>query len=341
MDHHSLDVLEFETIKKRLASFSCSELGRSLCHQIFPRSEAFRIKQDLAQVEEAKEAISIYGRLPLSGLKDIHPLLMSVHQDGSCLDIPDLLEIEKFLDLVHENILWLSNPDDRYPSFKEFGEQLFPLRDVKERLNSCFDPSGEIKDSASPLLFKIRKEVRNEKEKIIRILEGLLEKNATQDLIQGDFITLRNDRYVIPIKANKKNAIQGIIHDESGSGATLFMEPMVSVDAQNRYRRLRIREKEEIKRILSELTNLVSSHSDSLQANLDILAKMDFLQAKALFSQRVNGIAPIIHPDPVIRLKGAKHALLIFRHLDSPDMGAEPVAIDIEMNQNTRALVIS
>ncbi|MGA1789867.1 MAG: endonuclease MutS2 [bacterium] len=341
MDNHSLDVLEFDAVRERLSSFACSEPGKKLCLNISPKQAKPEIEQELLEVQQTKEAVSIHGRLPLSGLMDINPYLAKSDQNGICLDLPELLEIEKFLDLVHEVIQWFSQITEAYSSLTLFGDQLIPLKALKNKLIACIDPLGNVKDSASPLLGKIRTQIRREKEKILHILEGFLKEESGQEALQGDFITLRNDRYVIPVKAGRKGMIEGIVHDESGSGATLFIEPITSVEAQNSYRRLKIKEKEEIKRIFFELSRSVSEHSEALSKNLEILTKLDFIQAKAMFSQAIEGIAPSISPEPQIRLKGARHALLIFRHMDSPNMGSEPVAIDIELDQDTRSLVIS
>jgi DNA mismatch repair protein MutS2 len=341
MDNHSLNVLGFDAIKERLSFFACSEPGKKLCYKIAPKKDKIRIEQSLAEVQQAKETIFIFGRLPLAGLKDINPILIKLDGNGMCLDIQELLAIGNFLDVTQGIIHWLSHINDNYPSIKLFEERLVPLDKLKIKLDSCIDPSGEVKDSATPLLEKIRKQLRQEKGKIIQTLEGLLREKDGKEAFQSDFVTIRNDRYVIPVKANKKGMLQGIVHDESGSGATLFIEPMISVEAQNRFCRLKIKEKEEVKRILQELSTVVLNFSESLRVNLEILGELDFLQSKALFSIAIEGIAPIISLDPIIRLRGAKHALLIFRHKDSPEMGSEPVAIDIELNRKTRALVIS
>ncbi|MGA1839154.1 MAG: endonuclease MutS2 [bacterium] len=341
MDNHSLDVLGFDIIKERLSLFACSELGKRLCREISPKLEKTKIEDDLKQVQQAKEAISIFGRIPLAGLKDINPILIKLDGNGPCLDIQELLTIRNFLDVTQEVAHWLSNIRDNYSSIKLFKKRLVLLDKLKIRLDNCIDPSGEVKDSASPLLAKIRRELRQEKDKIIQILEGLLMEKDGKEAFQSDFVTIRNDRYVIPVKANKKGMLQGIVHDESGSGATLFIEPMISVDAQNKFYRLKIKEKDEIKRIIHELSELVMNFSESLRVDLWTLGELDFIQSKALFSSATEGIAPIISHDLIIRLRGAKHTLLIFRHKDSPEMGSEPVAIDIELNRKTRALVIS
>jgi len=340
MDNHSLEVLEFQAVKARLASFACSDPGKARCLDIAPILDKGAIEHDLRQVHETRDAVSIFGRLPLADLRDIGPHLSKAGLIGIVLDVPELLEITAFVKLSRAVIQWLSRAVEGAPCLAPYKGALVAPGHLLQRLDECIDPSGEIKDSASPSLARIRKEVRREKEGIIALLEGIVHK-GDREALQGDFITIRNERYVIPVKASKKWSIQGIIHDESGSGATLFIEPMTSVEPQNSYRRLKIREKDEIRKVLLELTSMVAQHRETLAADLSILAELDFLQSKALFSQAIGGIAPIINADPVIRLKEARHALLIFRHMDTPGMGTEPVGIDLDLHGRTRALVIS
>ncbi|MGA1843183.1 MAG: endonuclease MutS2 [bacterium] len=340
MDHHSLEVLEFKAVKARLASFACSDPGRARCLNIIPIVDKGVIEHDLRQVQEAREAVSIFGRLPLGDLRDIAPHLSKAALTGTALEVPELLEIAAFVNLSRAVAQWLSRAVEGAPTLEPFKEGLVSPEHLRQRLDDCLDPSGEIKDAASPALARIRKQLRREKEGIIALLEGIVHK-GDQKALQGDFITIRNERYVIPVKASKKGSIQGIIHDESGSGATLFIEPMISVEAQNSYRRLKIREREEIRKVLLELTAMVAQHREVLTVDLHILTGLDFLQAKALFSQAIGGIAPVISNDPVIKLKEARHALLIFRHMDTPGMGTKPVGIDLELHGGTRALVIS
>lgn len=341
MDSHSLDVLEFNELRRQLGRFACTEPGRALCLRISPETARDKIEQELLNVQEAKEAISIQGRMPLSGMKDIKPILFRSGQPGICLDIKELLEIGQFIDLVQGVARWLSNTHDDYSCVKAYFKRLSPSDVLKRRVFDCLDPSGNVKDAASQALARIRRQLQQEKEGIIGILEGIIGEKERQDNLQGDFITIRNDRYVIPVKARNRSRIDGIVHDESGSGSTLFIEPIASVGAQNSYRRLKIKENEEIKRILYQLSCMVSEHLEALKTDLEVMAELDLLQSKALFSQAVNGIAPLISDKPVVRLRKARHPLLIFRHLASHGTGQGPVPIDIELDSGTRALVIS
>ncbi len=341
MDTHSLNVLELSAIQQRLGAFACSEPGKGFCLKISPNLDREQIESSLSEIQQAKEALSIYGRIPISGLMDIKPILIKASQPGFCLEIHDFLVIRKFMEILVDVTKWLKRPSDTYKALKTYSERLIPLKELYRKLDNSLSQTGEVKDTASPALAKIRKQIRQKKEEIIHLLEGIVKESEKLEALQGDFITIRNGRYVIPIKTQRKSAINGIIHDESDSGATIFIEPLACIELQNSYRRLKIKEDEEIKRILTELSTLISNLSKALENNLEITVQLDYLQAKVLFCESIKGITPIISSEPVIKLKKAKHPLLIFRYMDFPKIGNEPVPIDIELCKDTRAIIIS
>lgn len=341
MDQHSINVLEFIAIIKRVGSYAISKPGRDMCFNISPKSDRGWIERSLFEISQMREAIGIYGSIPLFGLKDITVILLRTKQSGSILNIEDFLAIRGYLDVLNNTIKWLSKGYKAYETLRLYKERIVPLNELNENLERCFEPNGEIKNNATPALAKIRKQLKHKKKEIIDLLESFVKERANQEVLQGDFITIRNDRYVVPIKTQKKTALDGIVHDESDSGATLFIEPIVSVEPQNDYRRLRIKEDEEIKKILFDLTEKVSAVLGDIETNLDTLIHLDFLQAKSIFCETIGGISPIISDKPVIKLKGAKHPLLIYRYMNSPEIGKEPSAINIELNENCKAIVLS
>lgn len=309
-------------------------------------AEGVRPSQSVADIEEAfKEyaelagVIQVSGTLPLGGVSDIRPVLARLDPEGAYLLAPDLL-------LVRSNItatallksLNTASFSRLYPKISARIEALSIQDELKGELERILDDRGEIKDTASTALFRIRKEIRASKERARKILESIAIDKDTKDYLQEDIISIRDDRYVLAIKAGVHAGFQGVVHGRSGSGATYFMEPIALVELNNRVAILKKEEKTEEIEILKEATRKVSVQREFLVADLEIAAGIDLAQSKALFGRATGSRVPEIREHGEVRLLSALHPILVFKEKRGE---TRAIPVDIVIPADTGVLVIS
>ncbi|MDD7401448.1 MAG: endonuclease MutS2 [Eubacteriales bacterium] len=342
MQEKSLRNLEFDKVLQVLAQEAKSRLGRALCLALRPSSDLDRVRLTAQETDDLVKEILKNGEFPLSALEDLSEIL-ALLAVGSVAGPADLLRVARQIRLVLQlegRLDSLATEESgldseaaglgRVNTCQRLLQDLYPLDTLAERLDACILNDEELKDRASPELYRIRRSLQSLQEEVQKSLNSIL--RSQSDILQDQLITLRGDRYVLPVKAEYKGRLQGIVHDSSASGATVFIEPLQVVNLNNRIREAKDEEEREIHRILRELSSLVLDQADLLKANQDILAHLDFCQAKAKLAikQKANPVA--LNRQGRIILRQARHPLI------DPQ---KVVPIDFELGIHFTSLVIT
>ncbi|BCJ88099.1 endonuclease MutS2 [Effusibacillus dendaii] len=311
MNQRVLQVLEYHKIREMLVAKASTAIGKELAERIEPFVLLSDVQSALDATEEGKTVYRLKGLIPFGGIRDIR---QSVKRSavGSTLDAAELLDVadtiaasrrlRKFLlDLAEQNPL---------PILQGWAEQLVEMRSQEEEIRSAIDQNGQVVDHASPELYRIRGEMRSLQARVRERLDSMLRNPDYQKMMQDAIVTIRNDRYCIPVKAEHRAAFGGIVHDQSASGATLFIEPAAVVSLNNSLREMETKERREIERILSRLTAVIGAEAEVLKIGLEALAQIDFIIAKALLAHEMKANPPIVNEEGRIRLKNSFHPLL-------------------------------
>jgi len=330
---HSLKVLEFAKIREALAGYCVSTLGQELCHGLRPIKDKNEILRLLAETHGAMQLLREYGgTVPLRGLKDIRSALRRANL-GGMLSPEELLDVRAVLQVMRmmRRFLIQAQGNSQLECLVQWGEMITPNTRLEERIGECVDEDSTIKDSASPALRTIRRQMATVQNQIRSRLHEIVHGGRFQKVLQDFIVTMRAGRYVVPVKQEHKDALPGIIHDISSSGATVFVEPEAVVRLNNELRRLTGEEEREIQRILRELSQQVGDFADLAMASLEVLAHLDFTFAKARYSMELDAACPQITDDCKVTLLRARHPLL----------GKDVVPNDIYLGEGYRALVIT
>lgn len=327
---HTLETLEFDKIRAHIAKRTVSTLGREEVETLAPSHDPETIEHHLRPVLETVDLIAFDDPLSIGRIPDIRPALRACTVAGSTLMVAELLEVGDVLRSSRFFLTYISTRQEKYPRLWDLIAGLSAHPDLESALNRALDPeAGTVKDSASPELRRIRRNIEQTRSSIRKQVESVLNK-LPDDMVQDRLVTLRAGRFVIPIRENRKRRIEGIVHDQSASGATLFIEPMVTVELNNRLRQLELAEQQEIKRILLELTGAVAEVSDHLLDNLKILGKFDAVFAKASFARDLDATEPLLNGEGRVVLRQARHPLLVYR-LRSEGRLQDLVSLDLTM----------
>ncbi len=332
MLEHTLRVLEYHKIKEHLEKHVSSSLGKAKVESLQPSTDYEEVLLLQETTDEAVKVLRLKGSVPLGGATDIRGSIKRA-AIGSVLHANELLDIsgtiyagrnmERFItDLAEEEI--------EVPILQNYVEGIVDLRHIERSINSCIDDSGHVMDSASDTLRSIRGQVRTSEARIREKLENVLRSRA--NMLSDTLVTIRNDRYVIPVKQEYRGAFGGIVHDQSSSGQTLFIEPQVVVDLNNGLQEARMKEKQEIERILRKLSSEVGEESHDFLQNVEIIAELDFIFAKGLYSGSIKGSKPEVNNEGYINLVKARHPLI---------PKDEVVANSIELGRDYTAIVIT
>ena len=312
MNEKTLRVLEYSKIKNMLIDEATSSIGKKIAEEIFPLNNSSEIMQLLEETAEASEIIIKSGNIPFSVIYDIKEYL-KIAEIGSYLYPGQLLNISDSLRTgrnVKKFINSFNNEDIKYPILKGYGDLISALKDIEDSINKAIISDVEISDKASPELYRIRRAIEKTNSDIRKKLESLIHSQESQRYLQDSLVTIRQDRFVIPVKSEHKNSVKGLIHDQSSSGATLYIEPMAVVELNNQLRELKLKENKEIEKILLELSGLVKERSMEIRQNQESLAMLDFIFAKGKLALKYNGIKPEINDKGYLRLRNARHPLI-------------------------------
>ena len=282
--------------------------------------------------------------LPLEGLKDIQPYLDRSLLEGATLSASELREVGEVLQVADKLRSYFKPQSSTFPLLQGYFAPILPQPELEDKIASCIGEEGEILDGASPRLKRLRHDAFLLRDNIREKLQRILLSPLHQGVIADSLITLRNDRYVIPVKPNFKTALRGFIQDQSASGQTLFVEPLSLVDDNNRLKRLRLEEEEEIRRILQDLTGELKSKAPEVQRGAEAMALLDLLCAKARLAERMKAQKPLLGENGPLRLFQARHPLLIRKMEGKVQGSAEKegvVPIDILVGDPYRILIIT
>lgn len=312
MDDKALRILEYNKIISILADMCASALGRDYVLTLRPRIESSIIMELQRETSEAVSIILKKGVAPLGGVQDIKPQLRKA-EIGSSLNPGELLKVGEVL-RASRSVKNFSKEDrktgETYPIIDEIINSITVHRNVEDAIFNAILNEEEISDNASTTLKNIRKEINNKNSSMRDKLNSIIQSSQYSKFLQDPIITLRGDRYVVPIKQEYRNSFPGLIHDQSTSGATLFIEPMAVVNMNNDLRQLKIKEKIEIERILMALTEMVAQEVEGIKLNVDLLGQLDFIFAKGKLSIEYNCSEPLINDKGYIRIKNGRHPLI-------------------------------
>ncbi len=327
MDPRSLEILEFPLILGRLAAATSFEPSRRLADALRPTHDPVLVGRWLDETDQARALLSERPGVGIGSARDIGPWIERAARGGR-LDPAHFLEIADTLDATARLATALA--DERRPLLRELGRSLHPLPALRSTLARSFDPTGELLDTASPRLGSLRAAVRVAYERLRRRLDSLVASELGSAL-QEPIVTLRNGRYVVPIRAEARARVKGIVHDASGSGQTLFVEPLVVVELGNAWREAQAAEAEEIGRILDELSGLVGANATLLRQTLDGLARFDFWAAKATLAGDMDAARAATADRAELLLLGARH----------PGLTGRVVPIDVRLGDGFTALLVT
>jgi len=339
MEHYTEQALEFDKVTAYLAQLTISPLGRAQASTLTAMTDTAVIERQLAEVSELKDIRALHGPLPLDGFHDIRESLLRARIENSILAPLELRQIYETLRVaraVKKCMAGIDSPD--YGLIRGKVERLIIVADVERAIGRSIDEEKEILDSASPKLKQLRRELRQAREKIQSWLQNFLQRATYQSVIQDQVITLRQNRYVIPIKASSRGKVKGIIHDQSASGVTVFIEPLETVELNNRVASLASGEKQEIRRILQELTTLVREHRFEIEETVIGLGELDFINGKTKLSEQWGCQPPKITDRRMLNLLQARHPLLLLQHDQDR---ASVIPIDLRLDEQTNTLLIT
>ena len=329
MNQKALKTLEYTKIITQLESHAASPLGKSFCRDLVPSSDLEEVRTWQAQTTDAADRVRLKGTVSFSGLRDIGSSLKRL-EIGSSLSISELLSISSVLTVtarakaygrqdIPENTFTPRFPGQQPPkqtaaeeyvsdSLDPLFQALEPLTPVNNEIKRCILSEDEIADDASPGLSHVRRSLKACADRIHTQLNSIL--NSHRTYLQDAVITMRDGRYCLPVKSEYKSQVSGMVHDQSATGSTLFIEPMAIVKLNNEIRELEIQEQKEIEAVLASLSNQTAPHIEELQLDMELLAQLDFIFAKAALSHQYRCTAPIFNDKGYINIKDGRHPLL-------------------------------
>ncbi len=345
MNRHWM-TLEYPVILKRLAEYTEFSGGEDLALALTPTSIIEEARERLALTGEARDLLEVRTAFTLGGVRDIRALAEQAER-GVTLQPTDLLRVRDTLRAGARVRRILTGAETRCSGLADIAWRIQTPTDVAEHIERVLDDRGQVRDNASAELSRIRREMEQSQERIQHKLQRMLSSSQIAPYLQEALITRREGRFVLPVRSDSKGRVPGIVHDRSGSGVTLFIEPLDVVDLNNALRELRLAEEEEIFRLLAELTAHVAREAEAIRVSVAALSEVDLVFARARYAEDLEATAPELHPAPkkpperegdsrhpgtVVQLHGARHPLL------RPE---EVVKVDLVLDDATHVLVIT
>ena len=333
MNEKALRILEYNKITEKLTDCATSPMGRELCRKLLPSTDLGEICQGQMETSDALSRIYAKGSLSFSGLRNIRDSLLRL-KVGSSLSITELMHIASLLEtaLRAKSYGRRETDDMSTDSLDGFFNAIEPLSPVCREIRRCILSEEEIADDASAGLKHVRRSIKLTNERIHSQLNAMVNSSSVSSMLQDNLITMRGGRYCLPVKAEYRSQIQGMIHDQSSSGSTLFIEPMDVVKLNNDLRELAAKEKEEIEKILADLSNQCAEYQEELSTNMTVMSHLDFVFAKANLSRSYNGSEPLFNENGYINIKKGRHPLLDKKKV---------VPIDISIGKDYRLLIVT
>lgn len=330
-------LLEFDKVLNHLAALTTCELGRERVDAVRPFSTVEQAQAALTLLTEVRDLLNAGAPLPLYGLQDVRSPLRKAAVAGGLLSIEECARIASTLEVVRHLHGFLKTHGEGYPHVHELIAQLGTYRELEDELKRCIDCEAlHIRDGASAELARVRREILRQQERARQILEQLARRLAAQGALQEQGSTIRDGRLVLVVREEYRNRVKGFIHGRSASGASLFVEPVETFEVNNLIRELFLRQAEEEEKVLRRLTSLIGSRAQELLQDMETLAELDFVNAKALLSQKLQAHQPLINNQGLIRICQGRHPLLLLKH-----GGQEVVPLDLTLGEEFSTLVIS
>jgi len=341
MDTKDLQTLELSAVLEQLANRAAFSASKELARSLIPSDDVEQVSSRLAETTEARLLLSVKTDLTIGGAHDIRALTEAASR-GSVLEASELLDVKSTLIAARTMSRNFDKQEESYPELCRIALDLYPAPGLIDRISKAFDEHGDIDDGASESLGVIRRDLRHAHDRLTSKLQRLISNPKIIPILQEPIITQRDGRFVIPLRAEFKGRMKCVIHDQSASGATIFVEPLQVVEFNNRVRELELAERDEIRRILAELSSLVGEQSETIGITVDALARMDLAFAKARYAETMQANEPIIrrfephsggkHPGSTLKLIQARHPFL------NPE---SVVPIDLILDPDTYILVIT
>ncbi len=331
--------IKFDKIRELIKGRCLSSMGRELTEGMAFSAEAGTIRQALSETQEFMDILSAGENFPGGHFQDARPFLQKIRVEGLFLEVAEMVALKNSLESLAAIVRFFKGKEGRYPLLSQRAEgiKLFPY--IQQRLDAIVSKHGTVKDSASPELNDIRHRLLRKQTGISKRMQSLLQQAQAEGWAEKDSaIAIRNGRMVIPVPSAYKRKINGIVHDESATGKTSYIEPAEIVETNNEIRELELEEKREIVRILRKFADDVRPYIEDLLPGYDYLAFIDFVQAKASFSLAIGALVPETEERPELLWYGARHPLL---WLSLKGSGKELVPLDIEINEDQRIILIS
>lgn len=332
MNQKALSSLEYPKIIERLTEKASSPMGKELCRKLQPSTDINRIRLMQTQTKDALTRLFQKGSVSFGSVKDIRGSLKRL-EIGSSLGIMEILSVCALLENTSRVKAYSRGDRSDLPSdsLDSMFEQLAPLTPLSSEIRRCILSEDEISDDASPALRQVRRNMKVTNDRIHTQLSGLVNGNA-RTYLQDSVITMRNGRYCIPVKAEYKGQVPGMIHDQSSTGSTLFIEPMAVVKLNNNMRELELQEQKEIEIILAGLSEQIAEEREAIALNLELMVQLDFIFARAGLAMDMNGSEPVFNEEGRVLLKKARHPLIPKKKV---------VPIDIRLGDDFDLLIIT
>ncbi|MCH3958939.1 MAG: endonuclease MutS2 [Selenomonas sp.] len=308
MENESFKILEYEKITEMLAERAGSSLGKEKALHLFPSSDPDEVREWQEETAEAAAILAMTSP-PLGGIRDIRPLLAKAGK-GSVLDLSEMMNVMSTLYAMRNVKYFFRDLEMEAPTLKEWAHSIEILGQLERDLNNTIDEHGNMREDASVELRRIRRELKSSQVHIKDKIQNILHDGQYQKMFQDSIVTVRDERYVIPVKAEYRSHFPGLIHDQSASGSTLFIEPMAVVELNNDVKQLTLAEQQEVQRILRQLSNQISRDRETLTDNSDVLADVDFAFAKAKLAIDMDAVRPLLNTEGRTVLKNARHPLI-------------------------------
>ncbi len=334
MNEKALKTLEFDKITEQLAEYAASEQAKRRCLHIRPLTDRAKIELYQQQTADALSRILKYGGLTFSGVHTVTDSLKRL-EIGGTLGTTELLRICSLLEMAKRAKTFSRSErmgEETNDSLSSYFAQIEPLTPLHDEIRRCIISEDEIADDASSRLRSIRRSMGGMNDKIRAQMNAMINSTTTRSYLQDTVITMRNGRFCLPVKAEAKAQVPGMIHDQSSSGSTLFIEPMAVVNLNNELKELLLKEQEEIEVILADLSSRTADYADALSADYHILTELDFIFAKATFAKTYSGAAPLFNTDGRIHIRKGRHPLLDKKKV---------VPIDVRLGEEFKLLIVT
>ena len=333
MNEKVLKTLEYNKILNQLSEYACSPEAKKRCLALRPITDKAQIEQLQLQTKDALSRLFRCGNLSFSGVHSVNDSLKRL-EIGASLSAAELLSICSLLEAAKRVKAFSRSEKEEVTddSLTGFFTEIEPLTPLYDEIKRCILAEDEIADDASSTLHSIRRSMRGMNDRIRAQMNNMINNSTTRSYLQDAVITMRDGRYCLPVKAEAKSQIPGMVHDQSSSGSTLFIEPMAVVNLNNELKELFLKEQEEIDRILADLSNRVAENANGIRQDYTVLAELDFIFAKAELAKSYNGVAPVFNEEGRINIRKGRHPLLDPKKV---------VPIDVRLGADFRQLIVT